>query len=122
MFSKDLFELFLVFKDIEARYERTRARGIFLIVIVVVSFITCTLSISLLNHLFIKPPVEPSVKKFFLRQTNLACNIFQLGQTQKHLQAIKCWFLFDRSGKCFIFTNNLYIKRGQSLKIFLKSS
>ena len=53
MMLNDFFNLILVYKDIEPRYVRTRTRG-FLLIVRVVSLITCMLSINLLKYLFVK--------------------------------------------------------------------
>ena len=53
MVFTDFFNLVLVFKDVELRYGRTRARG-FLSTVRVVFLLPCMLTIKLLKHLFIK--------------------------------------------------------------------
>ena len=35
------------------------------------------------------------------------------------IDSTKGWFMVDRGGKCFNFTNNSYIKKGNSVLLFI---
>ena len=86
MLLDDLFNLVLVCKDIEPRYGRTRTREFFSTVRSV-SFTTCILFKNLLKQLFIKCSRWSFFKEISFRQTNPVCNLFQLENIRKHLQA-----------------------------------
>ena len=133
MFFNDFFNFVLICKDSKPRYIRTGTIGIFSTVRVV-SFTTFLLSINFLKHLFIKLSRQPYFKKISFRQINPMCNLVQLEHIPKHLQlsvhqtyrqivemcinSSKGRFTADRSGKCFIFRNDLYIKKGDSISLF----
>ena len=138
MFFNDFFNLVLVCKDIEARYGRTRTRDFFSTVRVV-SLTTCMHFINLLKHLFKKLQGSHFLRGF--RQPNSVCVIWSyltifresinecancaklIGRWQKAIKmcinSTNGRFMVDRSGKCFIFTNNLYIKNEHSVLLFI---
>ena len=83
MFLNDFFNLVLICKDIERKYQRTRTIGFFPTVRVV-SFTTC---IHKSFERFIYKVFTITIfKKIYFRHSNSVCNLVQLEYIWNHLQ------------------------------------